>query len=288
MGDIGYQNSKEGEAGIKVNYNSLQGYVDSLTWAINTPYPEYEKIDMIANGEWQQLNANILQIENEYYSSVRPKQILQGEEKPTLALAKRGVAYLEIRSLDVNAYEPLGISEAQMRFLESFLLFSLLAPSAPYDDDELAEIKNNINAVAERGRDPALRLRRGGKDVLLRDWANEIFDQMAAGCDLLDKDAEGQAYLDALQKQHAKVADPDLTPSARMLADMAEHKEEFYHFALRKSREHQQWFAERPLEAAKLAEFEQTARASIEKQQAMEAADDVSFETFMQNYFAQR
>ena len=287
VGDIGYQNSKEGEAGIRVNYNSLQGYVDSLTWAINTPYPEYQKIDIIANGEWQQLNANILQIENEYYSSVRPKQILQGEEKPTLALARRGVAYLEIRSLDVNVYEPLGISEEQMRFLESFLLFSLLAPSAPYDDSELAEIKSNINAVAERGRDPALRLRRAAKDVLLRDWANEIFDHMAAGCDLLDKDAEVHAYRDALQKQRAKIADPDLTPSARMLADMAENQEEFYHFALRMSQQHQRWFAERPLDDEKRTAFEQTARISIEKQRLMEAADDVSFETFMQNYFAQ-
>jgi glutamate--cysteine ligase len=159
VGDIGYQNNKEGEAGIKVNYNS-------------TPYPEYEKIDLVSNGEWQQLNTNILQIENEYYSSVRPKQILQGEEKPSLALARRGVAYIELRSLDVNAYQPLGISEEQMRFLESFLLFSLLSPSGPYDDAELVEIKYNINAVAERGRDPALKLKRAGGEVLLRDWAN--------------------------------------------------------------------------------------------------------------------
>ncbi len=287
MGDIGYQNNKEGEAGISVNYNSLQGYVDSLTHAISTPYPEYGKIEMVRDGEWQQLNANILQIENEYYSSVRPKQILRGEEKPTLALARRGVAYIELRSLDVNAYEPLGISEQQMRFLESFFLFSLLVPSDPYTDAELVEIKHNINAVAERGRDPRLKLRRAGKDILLRDWANEIFDQMSTGCDLLDKDAEVHSYCDALQKQRAKISDPDLTPSARTLADMAENKEEYYHFALRKSREHQQWFAERPLDAEKLKAFKAEAEQSIEKQQAIEAADDVPFETFMQNYFAQ-
>ena len=287
VGDIGYQNSKEGEAGIRVNYNSLEDYIESLTWAITTPYPEYEKIPLIEDGEWQQLSANILQIENEYYSSVRPKQILDGEEKPTLALAKRGVAYLEIRSLDVNAYEPLGISEAQMRFLESFLLFSLLKPSEPYDDTELAEIRHNINAVAERGRDPALRLRRHGKDVLLREWAYEIFEQIAAGCELLDKGAAGCAYGDALRTEHDKIADPDLTPSARMLADMAANKEEFYHFALRMSRQHQRFFAERPLDAAKLAEFEAEARLSLEKQKAIEAADDISFDEFMRNYFAQ-
>jgi len=287
MGDIGYQNNKEGEAGIKVNYNSLEGYIKSLQHAISTPCPEYAKIEMVRDGEWQQLNSNILQIENEYYSSVRPKQILQGEEKPTLALARRGVAYLELRSLDVNAFEPLGISEEQMRFLESFLLFSLLSPSAPYDDDELAAIRNNINAVAERGRDPGLKLRRHGKDVYLRDWANEIFEQMSAGCDLLDKDAERHCYCDALQRQRAKLADPDLTPSARMLAEMDQNGEEFYHFALRKSRQHQQWFDERPLEDEKRLQFETLARESIEKQRAIEAADKIPFETFLQEYFAQ-
>ncbi len=287
VGDIGYQNNKEGEAGIKVDYNSLQGYVDSLTHAISTPYPEYEKIDLLSNGEWQQLNSKILQIENEYYSSVRPKQILQGEEKPSLALAKRGVAYIELRSLDVNAYEPLGINDEQMRFLESFLLFSLLSPSEPYDDAELVAIKHNINAVAERGRDPQLKLRRTSGEVLLRDWANEIFDQMSAGCELLDKDAELHSYCDALQTQRAKIADSDLTPSARMLAEMDENKEEFYHFSLRMSQQHQQWFAERPLNADELASFEQEAQQSIERQHGIERADDIPFETFMQNYFAQ-
>ncbi len=287
MGDIGYQNSKGGEAGIKVNYNSLQGYVDSLTHAISTPYPEYADIQMIRDGQWQQLNTNILQIENEYYSSVRPKQILQGEEKPSLALTRRGVAYIELRSLDVNAYEPLGISEQQMRFLESFLLFSLLSPSEPYDEAELADIKNNINAVAERGRDPRLKLRCAGREVLLRDWANEIFNEMSAGCDLLDKNTEVHCYCDALTQQRAKITDPDLTPSARMLAEMAENKEEYYHFALRMSRQHQQWFLQRPLGVDQLTRFQQTASASLDQQHAIEAADEVPFESFLQDYFAQ-
>ncbi len=288
MGDIGYQNDKGGEASIKVDYNSLKGYTDSLQTAISTPYPEYAEIDMVRDGQWQQLNSNRLQIENEYYSSVRPKQILQGEEKPTLALARRGVAYLELRSLDVNAYEPLGISQEHMRFLESFLLFSLLTPSAPYDDAELAAIKYNINEVAIRGRDPQLKLRRDGGEVLLRDWANEIFEQMSAGCDLLDKDNTVHSYCDALQQQRAKINDPDRTPSARMLAEMDQQGEEFYHFAMRKSREHQQWFADRPLDEAKHQQFEKLARESIAKQHAIEAADKIPFEDFLQNYFAQR
>ena len=129
MGDIGYQNNKENETGVKACYRSLDSYVQTLQCAIETPFPEYEKIGVKVNGKYQQLNANLLQIENEYYSTVRPKQITQGNEKPIIALKKRGVQYVELRSLDVNAFDPLGINETQLRFIEIFMLFCLLSES---------------------------------------------------------------------------------------------------------------------------------------------------------------
>ncbi|MEM7562692.1 MAG: glutamate--cysteine ligase [Pseudomonadota bacterium] len=287
VGDIGYQNNKEGEAGIRVGYNSLNEYIEGLTYAISTPYPEYQAFGLERDGKWQQLNSNILQIENEHYSSVRPKQILQGEEKPTLALARRGVAYIELRSLDVNVFEPLGINREQMLFLESFLLFSLLIPSPPSSEAEQRENKHNTNIVAERGRDPNLKLKRKGKDICLRDWAHEIFDQIEMGCELLDKGAEDFFYCSALQKQRNKITNPDSTPSARVLEEMSANGEEFYHFSLRKSREHQQGFADRPLDGEQLKTFKQTAQDSIDRQHAIEAGDDISFAGFLQNYFAQ-
>ena len=287
VSDIGYQNNKENKAGVSVNYNSLQSYVASLGSAISTPNPEYEKYGLCVDGEWQQLNYNILQIENEFYSSVRPKQILIGEEKPTLALARRGVAYIELRSLDVNVYEPTGINEEQMRFLESFLLLNLLLPSDPYDDKELVEIKYNLNEVAERGRDPGLELRRKGKKLSLRDWAGEIFDQMSFVCDLLDKEGAKPIYCSTLQQQRAKIEEPELTPSARILSEMIENKEEFSEFSLRLSKQHQQWFSKRPLETESRSQFEQQALQSILKQQEVEKSDNLSFEQFLQNYFDQ-
>jgi len=287
VGDIGYQNNKGGEAGICVNYDNLKSYINSLRQAISTPYQKYEKINLCADGEWQQLNSNILQIENEYYSSVRPKQILYGEEKPTLALAKRGIAYIELRSLDVNVYEPLGINHEQMLFLESFLLFSLLLPSEPYPEHELAEIKQNINAVAERGRDPELRLRKSGKGIYLRDWARELLEQMSMCCELLDDGKAEHIYCSALQQQRAKIEDADLTPSARILTEMIENREEFFDFSLRLSKQHQQWFSGRPLDTERQARFEEEARSSIQRQLEIEQSDDIPFEQFMRNYFEQ-
>ena len=287
VGDIGYQNSKEGEAGIRVNYNSLQEYINCLTSAISTPCPDYKKIPLCENGEWQQLNTNILQIENEHYSSVRPKQILRGNEKPTLALQNRGVAYIELRSLDVNPYEPLGINDEQMRFLESFLLFSLLLPSPPFDDAEQKAINHNVNAVAYRGRDPELTLFRSGNEILLRDWAREIFDQMSLGCDLLDGGNKKPVYCSALQQQCEKVDDSDRTPSAKILNEMMGNQEEFFDFSLRMSLQHQQWFASRPLESEKYSWYQKLANESIEKQKSIEQSDDIPFELFLQNYFDQ-
>ena len=38
------------------------------------------------DGEWLQLNTNILQIENEYYSNIRPKRVTDSGERPIQAL----------------------------------------------------------------------------------------------------------------------------------------------------------------------------------------------------------
>ena len=288
MGDIGYQNNKENEHGIKANYDSLQTYIDSLTCAIETPCPEYEKIGVVVDGEYRQLNANILQIENEYYSTIRPKPlVLGGNEKPTLALKRCGIGYVELRSLDVNAFDPLGINDRQLHFLEAFLLFCLLHDSPPISTDERLAIDDNELRTAHDGRDPKLKLNRGGRPVALRDWARELCEEVHGMCELLDRSARGAPYCDALRAQQAKIEDPELTPSARMLREMRERGEGFYHFARRMSEKHQHFFLNLPLSDERQAFFMEAATKSIEDQKAREAADDLSFPDYLARYFAQ-
>ncbi|MGW8311190.1 MAG: glutamate--cysteine ligase [Thiogranum sp.] len=287
MGDIGYQNNKENEYGIKASYDSLTSYIDSLTCAINTPCAEYEKIGVLVDGEYRQLNANILQIENEYYSTIRPKQVLKGNEKPTLALKRRGIAYVELRSLDVNAFDPLGINERQLYFLECFLLFCLLHDSPVVGADERRAIDDNELRAAHRGRDPDLKLVRGHDSVYLREWASELLEEMHAVCELLDQGVSGAPYCAALDEQLRKVRDPELTPSARMLNEMRERGEGFYHFARRMSEIHQHFFNNLPLSETREQYFTELAVKSREDQQALEAADEMSFSAYLQRYFAQ-
>lgn len=287
MGDIGYQNNKENEHGIKANYDSLAAYIESLTCAINTPCPEYANIGVIVDGEYRQLNANILQIENEYYSTIRPKQILAGNERPTLALKRRGIAYVELRSLDVNAFDPLGINEQQLYFLECFLLFCLLHDSPVVSADERKAIDDNELRAAHRGRDPGLNLKRDSGTIGLRQWAAELLEEMQGVCELLDLSTSGNPYCSALQAQQQKVQDPEKTPSARMLNEMRDRGEGFYHFAKRMSEIHRHFFMNLPLSESRQRFFTELAAKSLEDQRAWEAADEVSFAEYLQRYYAQ-
>lgn len=288
MGDIGYQNNREGEIGIKACYDSLDSYIESLTCAIETPSPEYERIGVRVGNEYRQLNANMLQIENEYYSTVRPKQVLDDNEKPTLALKRRGIRYVELRSLDVNAFDPLGISEEQLYFLEALLVFSVLQDSPRISRDEAAAIDRNQNQAAHRGRDPRLELERGGERVRLRDWGLELLDAMSGVCRVLDGGSPDRPYTASLNRQRAALEDPSLTPSARMLVQMREAREGFYHFAMRMSRKHQRYFAAMALDPEREAFLADVAQRSLARQRQIEATDRLSFDEYLERYLAQR
>jgi glutamate--cysteine ligase len=287
MGDIGYQNSKEEGTGIKACYDSLNSYVETLSHAIETPCPIYQAIGVKENGEYKQLNANILQIENEYYSTVRPKQIPEDLEKPVLALKRRGVRYLELRSLDVNAYHPLGIDEDQVVFLELLMLFCLLFDSPPINVFEQREIDRNEGAAAHRGRDPKLYLQRNGREISLKSWGLELIEAMSSLATMLDACGSNSVFQQVLEKQRQRLLDPEETPSAIMLREMRENGEGFFDFAERMSLLHRDAFSRTQLEPAMRKVFDDEARRSWEKQQAIEDADAPSFDDFLQAYFAQ-
>jgi len=288
MGDIGYQNQKEETVGIKACYDDLDSYIRSLTHAIETPAALWQAIGVEVEGEWRQLNANILQIENEYYSTIRPKQILDGIEKPTLALKKRGIRYVELRSPDVNAFHPLGIDEAQVRFLETLMLFCLLLDSPLIGTNEAREIDLNLQRTAHQGRKPGLHLVHDQREVSLRRWADEMFDAMQHLADVLDAGSgHAGSYGAALADQRAKIADPALTPSASMLAEMRANGESFHQFAWRKSREHRDYFRSRSLDPSFSRRMDAQAEASRDRQRAMEAERAEPFADFLAGYFAQ-
>lgn len=285
MSDIGYKNKNQAHVGV--HYNGIEDYVATLTHAISTPEPEYEAIGVKVDGDYRQLNANILQIENEFYSFVRPKQPIRPGERAALALKKRGVMYAEVRALDVNAYDPVGADAPALRFIEALLLLCLLTDSPPISAQEQDIVNHNQTQAACCGRDPQLELGRDGGRIRLRDWAREVTGQLHDICRVLDGNDTSRPYTASLQARREELADPERLPSARILADMRQHGESFFEFGRRLSKTHRQYFLQRRLPAERQRQFEQWARESLDKQARIEAAERLSFDEYLARYFAQ-
>ena len=153
MSDLGYQNNAQ--AGLTPCYDDLSSYTESLYRAVSTPYAPYEAMGIKdAAGNWQQLNTNVLQIENEYYSNIRPKRVTATGERPLQALRARGIQYIEVRCLDINPFLPLGIDLNEARFLDAFLLFCALADSPCLADGECGAATDNFLKVVRRADAP--------------------------------------------------------------------------------------------------------------------------------------
>jgi len=285
MSDLGYNNQTQSR--LNIGLNSIDEYVAGLSAAVATTEPAYEKIGVKVDGIYRQLNANTLQIENEYYSPVRPKRVARSGERPTAALQRGGIEYVEIRSLDINVFDPCGLNQNTMRFIEAFLVYCLLADSPPFDDPGLEEAKINQLAVARRGRDPALQMRRDGAASSLRVWADDILDGVTAIAELIDRNEDGNSYLAAVQEARAAVADPELTPSARVLEELRIDNCSFFEFALKASESHRDYFKRiTALTEARRTELTNEAIESLQRQRDIEAADDIGIDEYLARYFA--
>ncbi|MDQ2642034.1 MAG: glutamate--cysteine ligase, partial [Pseudomonadota bacterium] len=285
MSDIGYRNRNQ--AGVSVSVNSLDEYLRDLKHAVTTRHPDYEKMGVKRDGQWLQLNTNVLQIENEYYSAIRPKRVARSGESPSSALRRGGVEYIEMRALDCSAFDPVGVNRNKLRFLEAFAALCLLKGSPPIGSTEQEAVDDNFLKVARRGREPGLHLARDGRQLPLATWAGEILDSMTGICELLDAGDEERPYTTALRLQQEKVSDVARTPSARLLTELQSDGVDFIELALRMSRAHKDYFLSLAApNAGRLAEFEQEARESHAKQAAMEAASTGSFEAYLADWFA--
>ena len=285
MSDLGYNNQTQ--ARLKIGLNSVDEYIRDLTAAIQTPEPAYQDIGVKVDGEYRQLNANVLQIENEYYSSIRPKRVAHSGERPTSALRRGGVEYVEIRALDLNVFDPCGINQNTMRFIESFLVYCLLEQSPMLDDQGIEEAGSNQLQTAKFGRDPALVLYRNGEAVKLTDWAQQILADVSAVAAMIDGDDSGQCYAAAARAMQEMVVDSERTPSARVLEELRRSDCSFFEFALSVAGGHSEYFRSiEQLQPEREKMFEQAASDSIEKQNSIEAADSLSFDEYLEQYFA--
>lgn len=282
MSDLGYQNNAQ--SGLVPPYNTLLEYMRSLSLAVRQPYPAYEKIGTRQNGEWVQINTNVLQIENEFYATIRPKRVIKTGERPVEALCARGVQYIEVRCMDVNPFDPLGISLETSRFLDAFLLFCALEESPLTNQVEGDENVENFALTVKQGRRPGLMLARHGEAISLQDWGKELLERIAPVAALLDAQRGDGSHAQAMQVQIEKLHHPELTPSAKVLDAIRAANNSFTQFALQQSTLLAEEFRARPPAPEQLALYTSMAEKSLAEQAEMESTQSGSFDEFITHY----
>lgn len=282
MSDLGYQNNAQ--AGIMPPFNSLEDYMKSLARAVRTPYPAYEEIGTRRDGEWIQINTNVLQIENEYYATIRPKRVIKTGERPLEALCARGVEYIEVRCLDIDPFHPLGISLETCHFLDAFLTYCALENSPATNDTENRENSENFARTVKEGRRPGLNLQRGGADITLQAWGKELLERIGSVAAVLDSVSNSNVHASAIETQKRRLQSPELTPSAQVLAALNKSEGSFMEFALQQSKTFAANFRSRPLTADEQADFISLKQASLQEQDEMERLQSGDFDQFITDY----
>lgn len=286
MSDLGYTSSAQ--SNLNICYNDLSTYVSSVRSAIGQKAPEYAHISSNEQDGWQQLNDNVLQIENELYSPIRPKQVAKTLEMPTNALEDRGVSYLEIRNLDVNPYSPIGIANEQFYFLDVLLMYCLLEPSDKFDPQSYKHSLDNVNKTVEQGRDPSLKLHNNGELVLLSDWGRTLCESLLKVAALLDKANDTQAFTKAVNLEAEKFSDPDLTFSGKWLNTLLENQIDNSALGLELAKEYKNNAQNLAYSSISKEEFVNQAAVSVKRREKIEADDTKSFSDFVEEYFSKR
>ena len=282
MSDLGY--STDAQASLKICFNYLETYIKSLVGATNTSYPAYEKIGVKVDGSYRQLATTILQIENEYYSDIRPKRIANKDETPLQALSRRGVEYIEVRNTDINPFLPAGIDLQQALFFDVFLISCLLMGDDILSPSECKKLQNNLQTVTIRGRQPGLLLAALKGEIDIMDAGTELINDLALTATLLDQLHNTDKYSLSVKAQAKKIQDSTLTPSAMCLDSIVKSGSGYDEWVFEKSKEHKNFFDQQMVNDSTFNQFEQEVEKSIIKQKQIEDSDTKGFDEFLRDH----
>lgn len=280
MGDLGYHN--DAQTNLKSCYNDLASFAKLICNAVTTPWPAYEAIGTQKEGQWIQLNTNVLQIENEFYANIRPKRSIGRGERPVTALIQRGIQYIEVRCIDIDPFEPLGISDSTCHFLDAFLLFCALSDSPPFPGDGHCNISaDNFQKVVNFGRQADLVLNQNGQECRLQDWGFKLLEKISLFAKELDLAYETTCYSAAVALQKQKLSNPELTPSAKLLAELKTSGKTFNEFTASLSIKASDGLRQDSLSPENLQRFQDLSQESLTQQEKIEASDSMSFEQYL-------
>ena len=194
MSDIGYQSKAQKNLNFK--YNDLDAFLSKLKNAIINPYSDFEKLGLKDNdNKFHQISNGILQIENELYDCIRPKRAGKSGQRPYQLLKEQGIQYVEVRGIDLNPNEAIGISKEQIRLLDLLLIYCLIAPSPEMTDEEKNKIEQQDINVIKSGRNPNLKVMYKNIEMSIDSARKELVDELK----ILASEFKENAFISAIE-----------------------------------------------------------------------------------------
>lgn len=185
MSEIGYQS--EAQKSLDIKYNSLSGFLQKIKDAITVPFEDYKKKGLLdSNGEYHQISDGIIQIENEYYDSIRPKRSASNNLRPYDLLKDFGIEYLEIRGVDISPSDITGMSKHHIRFLDLILIYCLISPSPKMTSEEKNEIDSNERVSIYEGKSKSSKININGNKVSIKNARKDMFENLKNIADFMN------------------------------------------------------------------------------------------------------
>jgi len=282
MSNFGYQNTRRKK--LEVSINSMAEYVSDLRKATNTAHSEFAKIQKKNTNFQAQINENILQIDDEYYAVARAKSKSISDQRTTSKLNQGGVDFIELRSLDLNPFSRIGIDKETTLFLEVLLAYCFIKQGQYFTDDEITSINHNDALVATKGREPMLKLLKDGETISLKDWGNQIIENLLPIAAVLDSNKN--QYTEAVDQMREKINDSNQTLSGRLLDKIYNNNMSFIELGENIGKANKMHYLN--LNQSENASWDLLEKETIDshtQQKKLENNDGESFEAFVENYF---
>ena len=270
---------------LNISINSIQEYIQDLKTALTKTHAEYENIGEFLNEKRIQLNTSVIQIENEYYSTIRPKRICPSGERPINILNSQGIEYLELRCVDLDPFNPIGIDRSQIDFLDAFLLFCFTKESPPLDKKEASLLKEKHKKIVNEGRNPNLKIYAQRGEASVSELANELLEEMNQISEESGKfvfEEKNNRWTESLKTQKEKIEDLNLTPSGKVIERLTSDNVSHEELGMEIAEKNLAFFEN--YNNSREEEFKREASLSKEQQKKMESQKSPPFEEYLAEF----
>ena len=281
MSELGYMS--EAQDKLYIAYNDIEEYLRDLKNALTKEHKRYGEVGLTNNGKRIQINTSIIQIENEYYSSIRPKRVTPSSERPINVLRDKGIDYLEIRALDNNSFLPSGIDEDTGYFLEAYLIGCFFDEDKKATQSEIKELLLNWENVVKDGRNPKLKLLKNNEKISIKDCGMKVIDSLRSVFKQMPQEMSHftEKVFKSLDVQEKKLNDPSLTPSGKIIKELQTNDKTWEELNLELAKNHSSSLGQIESDLSYLSE---EAESSLKKFKHFEELEEEDFDIYLEKF----